>query len=280
MKKIKKLFRHFFAIKKEGLIYDISQSGLSGEVIVVVTYAAKVIYHTTKILASALIVTGAAGFFLTFLPLVSSEVVFRLGQISQVQKHEQARVEEIIVQAANKDEDEAKKLAQEFQMPNSSFSIYIPKISAKAPVIENVDSSNQKAYMNALKLGVAHAAGSVFPGMPGATFLFAHSSDAGWSQAKYNTVFYLLRELNAVKDKAKPLGGGILDDKSGKGDEIYLFFLDKLYKYEVTEKHIVDPGDISWLTYAKEGSERLILQTCWPPGTALKRLIIVAKPIE
>lgn len=287
MRKIRKALVNFFAIRKEGLVYDFPLGFPSGEVIVAITRVAKAIYHTTKIIGLSLIVSGVAGFILTFGPLFMSEARYRIGQITQIQKQERERAEEILVKATNKDVDETKKLAQEFGMPNTSFSIYIPKIGARAPVIENVDPGDKRSYMEALKQGVAHAAGSVFPGMTGTTYLFAHSSDAGFSQAKYNTVFYLLRELEPfvpgrvpAQSKAGdvPLGGGVI--RESKGDEIYIFFLDKLYKYRVTEKHIVEPNDTSWLSGATKGEERLILQTCWPPGTALKRLIIVAEPVE
>jgi len=61
-------------------------------------------------------------------------------------------------------------------------------------------------------------------------------------------------------------------------DEVYVFFKGKVHKYRITEQHVIDGDDVSWLTEAKSGPERLILQTCWPPGTVWKRLLVVAVP--
>ena len=41
---------------------------------------------------------------------------------------------------------------------------------------------------------------------------------------------------------------------------------------------IIDPDEVSLLTQAQESGEQLVLQTCWPPGTTWKRLIVIAKP--
>lgn len=140
------------------------------------------------------------------------------------------------------------------------FSIVIPKIGANSKIIENVDPSDEKTYLQSLSQGVAHAKGTVFPGMDGTTYLFAHSADNFWNVGRYNAVFYLLKELVP-------------------GDEIVVFFQDKRYNYKVSETKIVDPSEVGYLE-AKVGSgETLILQTCWPPGTTWRRLLVFAKPV-
>lgn len=253
-------------MRRTGLIYHYEWGKLSGEVVVAISRGAKIAFHTVRALASGLIVAGIAGLVFTFEPIVSSEFSYRLslarGEVTQEIKEAQ-----IAVSAVEDGKEKTRQFAQELGLPNSYFSVYIPKIGAKAPVVENVDPVNEKAYLLALKQGVAHAAGSVFPGMEGATFLFAHSSEAGLRGAQFNTVFYLLRELKVPEGNVP-------------GDEIYVFFLDKLYKYRVSAKHTVDANDTSWLTEARTGPQRLILQTCWPPGTAWKRLIVVAEPVD
>ncbi len=257
-------------MRRRGIIYHFSWGTRSGEMIVAISRGIVIAYHAARLLGTGLIVAGLAGVIFTFQPIVTSEIAFRWDQVSWKNEAYVDQAKEVSkqldVQAAE-EEDRAKavKLAAEWGMPNSYFSIYIPKIDAKAPIMENVNAADPKAYRPALEKGVGHAAGSVFPGMEGATYLFAHSSDAPWQQAQFNTTFYLLREL------APGVNGN-------RGDEVYVFFLDKLYKYRVTEKHIVEPNDVSWLTSARDGKERLILQTCWPPGTALKRLVVVAEP--
>ncbi len=140
--------------------------------------------------------------------------------------------------------------------PDENFSIVIPKIAAKAKVIPNVDATDEKAYLKALKKGVAHAAGTRFPGEGGHIYLFAHSTDYVWNVGTYNAVFYLLYKLEP-------------------GDEVYIFYKGKRYVYKVIGKKIVEPEQVEYLT-RKTNKEFLTLQACWPPGTTLKRILVFA----
>lgn len=140
--------------------------------------------------------------------------------------------------------------------PDSEFSIVIPKISASAKVIANVNAGSPKEYNEALREGVAHAAGSVLPGMTGTTYLFAHSTDGPWNIRRYNAIFYMLKELEA-------------------GDETVVFFEGKKYFYTVTSKEIRDPKNTELFSQKEE--ELLVLQTCWPPGTTKEVLLVTAK---
>lgn len=143
---------------------------------------------------------------------------------------------------------------------DTQFSILIPKIGANSKVFPNVDSAKQNEFLPILQKGVAHAKGTVFPGMTGNIYLFAHSTDNFWDVGRYNAVFYLLKDLTP-------------------GDDIVIFFDNKRFNYVVSESKIVDNSDISTLVKSQEqGSETLILQTCWPPGTTWKRLLVLAKP--
>jgi sortase A len=143
---------------------------------------------------------------------------------------------------------------------DTKFSILIPKIGASAKVFPNVDASNPNDFLPILMQGVAHAKGSVFPGLKGNIYLFAHSTDNFWDVGRYNAVFYLLKDLQP-------------------GDDIIIFFENKRYDYVVTGSKTVSPSDVSYLVNAqKVNSEQLILQTCWPPGTTLQRLLVFAKP--
>lgn len=140
------------------------------------------------------------------------------------------------------------------------FSLVIPKIGASQKVFENVDPSNDEEYKNVLLHGVAQAQGSSFPGYGGNTYIFAHSADSFWNVGRYNAVFYLLKEL-------KP------------GDDVILFFLNKRYNYTVYDTKIVDADNVSYITSQLDGQgETVTLQTCWPPGTTWKRLLVFAKP--
>jgi LPXTG-site transpeptidase (sortase) family protein len=143
--------------------------------------------------------------------------------------------------------------------PDPSFSILIPKIGASSRVFPNVDPENKDAYLSVLKNGVAHAKGSVFPGLPGNTYLFAHSADNWWDVGHYNAVFYTLNNLS-------------------ENDEIVVFFENQRYNYKVTQKVISSPENTTYLTSQQDGPHRLVLQTCWPPGTTWQRLYILAEP--
>lgn len=142
---------------------------------------------------------------------------------------------------------------------DSEFSILIPKIGASAKIYPNVDPVKEEAFLPVLKDGIAHAKGSVFPGLNGNVYLFAHSADNFWDAGRYNAVFYLLKDLN-------------------EGDEIVIFYRGERYNYYVTGSQISDPQDVSLITNATNGGEQLVLQTCWPPGTTLKRLFVFARP--
>lgn len=145
----------------------------------------------------------------------------------------------------------------EFLVPvDPQFSIVVPKIAANARILANIDAADEKIYLPALQKGVAHAAGTTFPGEGGHIFLFAHSTDYFWNVGYYNAVFYLLSKLE-------------------KGDEVNLFYQGKRYVYRVVGKEIVDPSRVDFLT-RKSNREFLTLQTCWPPGTTLKRLLVFA----
>lgn len=140
---------------------------------------------------------------------------------------------------------------------DTNFSIVIPKIAANAKIIANVNPSNYNEYMQALSLGVAHARGTVLPGTSGNIFLFAHSTDNLWNVGRYNAIFYLLKELEV-------------------GDEVNIFFGGRRFIYEVYDKKIVEADEVGYLT-SKASGQTLTLQTCWPPGTTLKRLLVFAK---
>jgi LPXTG-site transpeptidase (sortase) family protein len=144
---------------------------------------------------------------------------------------------------------------------DTEFSIVIPKIGASAKIYPNVDPTSEQIFLPVLQKGIAHAKGSVFPGMSGNTYLFAHSTDNWWHVGQYNAVFYLLKDLRV-------------------GDEIIVYFEGTRHEYVVDRTVIADPTDVSFLTQDHSGDEQLVLQTCWPPGTTWKRLYIIAKPVK
>lgn len=145
---------------------------------------------------------------------------------------------------------------------DEEFGIVIPKIRANAKIIDNVDPYNPKEYQWALTKGVAHAKNTAYPGSAGNSFIFAHSSVDWYIANRYNSVFYLLHKLE-------------------KGDKIEVYYQKNKYTYKVVEKKLVEPSEVSYLSpnysLLTNSSSLLTLMTCWPPGTNIKRLIIVSQ---
>jgi sortase A len=174
---------------------------------------------------------------LTFWPVVREEAKYDLHQVVKAVKVE--------------------KVEKNLTPPNTDFSIVIPKIEAVAPVFANIDSQDSKAFLPVLKKGVAHAKGTALPGQAGNTYLFAHSTDAFYNVGYYNAVFYLLGKLQ-------------------KGDEIFVYYRGEKIHYLVSEVKVVDAKNVEYLGNFNQGNT-LTLQTCYPPGTTLRRLVVVAR---
>jgi len=141
--------------------------------------------------------------------------------------------------------------------PDHNFSIVIPKIYASAKVFSDIDSQDPAVYLPALKKGVAQALGSDKPGDGGNVYIFAHSTDTFYNVSRYNAIFYLIGKLN-------------------HGDKINIYYNQNRYVYSVIDKRVVNPDDFQYLS-RNYGQNTLVLQTCYPPGTTLKRLIVVSK---
>lgn len=150
------------------------------------------------------------------------------------------------------DADEATKVN-----PATYFSLEIPKIGAVSEVIPNVDTHKKEVYSEALRRGVAHAAGTMFPGTGGSVTLFAHSTDIAANIGTYNAVFYRLDELQP-------------------GDTITIWYLGEKLTYSVVGRRVTPPNDVSVFTKEQNG-DKLYLVTCTPRGTTQNRLIIEAK---
>ncbi|HEY4694996.1 MAG TPA: sortase [Candidatus Nanoarchaeia archaeon] len=150
-------------------------------------------------------------------------------------------------------------------VPSSTdFGVVIEKIDVNSPVVAGVDSGNYNEYIAALSRGVAHAKGTALPGSRDQAnnnvFLFAHSAINPLQARRYNSVFYLLRKLEV-------------------GDRVVTFYKGRRYDYIVYDKRVVQATDVRYLTDVSK-EPILTLQTCDPPGSSLRRLIITAKLVE
>lgn len=236
-------------MKPSGIIYKVGFPAF-GVIHIRVPLRVRLLYQGVRGVSAGLIAYAILVALFTYGPLVKQEVSYRWGGGSS---YSPDLADLVKAESTVETQVEAAKLGV-----NSYYSIVIPKIKASENIIANVDPANEKEYQDALSSGVAHAKGTFFPGQGKRVYLFSHSTDSPFNFARYNAVFYLLRELVP-------------------GDKVIVFFADKKYVYEVSQKHIVDAKDTSWL--ATDGSqEELVLQTCDPPGTTWRRLIVVAKP--
>lgn len=185
-------------------------------------------------------------------PIVTAEVSYRTQAITQkFEKHKNvvSGFGEII-------------WLDEKGMPTPSdwgFSIIVPSVGINSKVLPKVNPVNENIYADALKSGAAHAENTALPNEPGMTYIFAHSTNALWNVSRYNAVFYPLQYTKT-------------------GDEIVIVYQGETFPYKITEKKIVDGDALEYLLNQTQ-DKLLVLQTCWPPGTTAKRLVVVAEPV-
>lgn len=184
-----------------------------------------------------------------FYPILFQEAKYLLTEPAKSE-----RVEVVL----NK-EEEGKLAGKERQIEpvDTYFGIVIPKINANASVVKDVDYKNPEEYQKALTRGVAHALGTKLPGQIGNVFIFSHSSVNFYEATRYNSIFYLLHKLE-------------------KGDSFYFVYDQELFEYKVTEKKIVDASAVEYLENLN-GKKTATLMTCWPPGTSLRRLLVISE---
>ena len=140
------------------------------------------------------------------------------------------------------------------------FELIISKIGVRTQVLTNVSAANEEQYNEVLKDKAAHAIGSSLPDEAGATYIFGHSTNSIFNLNFFNPVFYSLKKLD-------------------KGDNIALVYKGKVYSFQVEGQKIINPDEVSEIENLNLNEKKLILQTCWPPGTAWKRLLVIAYPI-
>jgi sortase A len=138
--------------------------------------------------------------------------------------------------------------------------IIIPKINVEIPVVYGVTSVSDNEVNEALESGVLHYGGTPEPGQSGNAVIVGHSSNNIFNQGKYKFAFVLLSRLD-------------------EGDTFYLEKDGTRYTYQVYEKKIVKPTDISVLS-KKSKPATVTLITCDPPGTTTNRLVIVGEQIS
>jgi len=205
-----------------------------------------------KFVGKSLVVFAFSLIIMTFTPLMAAEFKIhtdKLGQLTGLKPSPQPK------------SGFAYLLDQE-QLPaeDQRFQLIIPKLNIDSKILANIDPNNKDKYQPALQQGIAHSQGSGLPGEVGPTktvYLFAHSTDVQANVVVYNAIFYQLKDLE-------------------ENDRIIVWFWGKKFVYRVDKKEILAKNNTQYFQPQLE-KDLLVLQTCWPPGTSLKQLVIVAE---
>lgn len=139
----------------------------------------------------------------------------------------------------------------------SGNGLLIEKLGVRAPLVQAAGTT-QKELNSALNLGVILYPGSAWPGQNGEVVISGHSSVFPWVKTQYGQVFTLLDKLEA-------------------GDTISLVYNHRQYDYRVTGQKVLLPSQV---VISDTDQPVLKLVTCWPVGTANKRLVVYAELIK
>lgn len=142
----------------------------------------------------------------------------------------------------------------------ASPELIIPKINVQIPVVFAADN-NDNTIETDLESGVVHYADTAMPGQNGNLVIFGHSSNNIFNPGRYKFAFVLLKRLDS-------------------GDTFYIDYHSKRYTYEVFDKKIVPPSDVSVLDNIAGKPATASLITCDPPGTSINRLVVTATQID
>ncbi len=136
--------------------------------------------------------------------------------------------------------------------PNE-FTISIPKLKIEG-ALAKVDTLRFDSNLS-------HFPGSAIPGQVGNSFVTGHSVLPQFNDPQnYRAIFSKLPDLEV-------------------GDEVIVEIEGKKLNFVVQYAKVVDPRDLSVLSPISQNSRSLTLMTCVPPGTNLKRLVVVTSLI-
>jgi LPXTG-site transpeptidase (sortase) family protein len=139
--------------------------------------------------------------------------------------------------------------------------VIIPKINVEIPVDYSQTTTDENAIEAALDKGIVHYPTTVMPGQAGNAAFFGHSSNNIFNPGKYKFAFVLLHKMV-------------------EGDTFYLTSGGKSYAYQVISRQVVDPTEVGVLGPVPNETATATLITCDPPGTSLKRLVVVGRQIS
>lgn len=139
--------------------------------------------------------------------------------------------------------------------------IIIPKINVEIPVVYTVDTLDENAIETGLQQGVVHYYDTAYPGQNGNGVIFGHSAGNIFNPGLYKYAFSLLHYLEI-------------------GDTFTINYQSKSYTYQVFNKFIVSPNDVSVVNPIAGHPATFTLITCNPPGLSTNRLVIQADQVN
>ena len=146
---------------------------------------------------------------------------------------------------------------------SDSAILTIGKIGVSAPIVFGISDKTKDIYDN-LSRGVVHYSPSPKPGEKGASIILGHSSDYLWKKNAYGSVFALLGKL-------------------APGDRLQVQYDNgTVLTFEVKQSLIFAPFSNDSRLDKIEGctDSSLVLVSCWPVGTAYKRIAVEAVIIQ
>jgi len=136
---------------------------------------------------------------------------------------------------------------------SKEFSVSIPKL--------NINNAIAKVDSLDFRKNLSHFPGTALPGEVGNSFITGHSVLPQFSDPEnYNAIFTKLSDLEI-------------------GDKVNVARDGKQYQYIVQYSKVVNPKDLSVLAPISENAKNLTLMTCVPPGTNIKRLVVITSLI-
>ncbi len=122
----------------------------------------------------------------------------------------------------------------------------IPKIGLNTVVVEGTGT-------NDLVKGPGHYVGTMLPAMPGAFAIAGHRTTF---QAPFRNL-----------------------DQLGHGSRIFVLMPYGRFEYRVTSMYSTTPANVKSII-PRHGHSKLVLTACDPPGSAAKRLVVIARPVS
>ncbi len=125
-------------------------------------------------------------------------------------------------------------------------SLWIPSIKARYTVIEGTST-------NDLTKGPGHYVGTMLPGLPGSFAIAGHRT----------TFLAPFRNL----------------DQLHHGSRVVIGMPYGRFEYRVTSMYTTTPNNVTSVVH-RRGHALLVLTACDPPGSAAKRLVVTARPVQ